>query len=84
MFQVFQMFQRYVANASYGCYKSRLGILHMLHMLQVFQMNIASGFSKCFIYFKRMFARVFDLDIAYVSHICCKNMFQMFYMFQSN
>jgi hypothetical protein len=25
----------------------------------------------------------FDLDVAYVSHICCKSMFEMFQPFQS-
>jgi hypothetical protein len=26
----------------------------------------------------------FDLDVAYVSHICCKSMFQMFQLFHSD
>jgi hypothetical protein len=25
----------------------------------------------------------FDLDVAYVSHVCCKSMFQLFHLFQS-
>ena len=52
----------------------------MLHMLQVFQINIASVCSKYFIYFGRMFASIFYLDVAYVSHTCCKSMFQMFHL----
>jgi hypothetical protein len=59
------------------------GILHMLHMLQVFQRHVASACSKYFICFHTSVAIFFYLDIAYVSHICCNSMFQMFQLFQS-
>jgi hypothetical protein len=39
--------------------------------------------SKCFVYFRRMLQVFFNLDVAYVSHICCKSMFQMFQLFHS-
>jgi hypothetical protein len=44
-------------------------------MLQVFQMQVASVCSKCFICFQTYVAIVFYLDVAYVSHICCNSMF---------
>jgi hypothetical protein len=37
-----------------------------------------SVYSKCFICFRRIFASVFYQDVAYILHICCKSMFQMF------
>jgi hypothetical protein len=49
------------------------GMLYMLHMLQVFQrfvQNVSSVLDVC--------CKHSDLDVAYVSHICCNNMFQMF------
>jgi hypothetical protein len=48
----------------------------MLHILQVFQMHVASVCLKCLICFQTYVAIVFDLDVAYVSHICCNYMFQ--------
>jgi hypothetical protein len=56
-------------------------MLRKLHML-VFQMNVTSVCSKYFICFRRML-QAFWLDVAYVSHIYCKSMFQMFHLFQS-
>jgi hypothetical protein len=53
-------------------------MLHMLHMLQVFQKHVASVCSRCFICFQTYVAIVFYLDVAYVSHICCDSMFQIF------
>jgi hypothetical protein len=69
MFQVFQMVQRYVVIVSYGCYKIRSGMLRMLHMLQVFQRFVQNISSVADVCCKRS-----DLDVAYVSHICCSNM----------
>jgi hypothetical protein len=80
MFQVFQSFQRYVAVVLYGYCKSRSGTLYMLQvfrdMLQEFIQNISSVPDVC--------CKCFDQDVAYVSHICCSSMFQMFYLFQSS
>jgi hypothetical protein len=45
-------------------------------MLQSFVQNVSSVSDVCLQVF-------FYLDVAYVSHICCKSMFQMFYLFQS-
>jgi hypothetical protein len=50
-------------------------------MLQVFQMNVASVCSKCFHLFQMYVYKRFDLDVAYVSHICYKSMFQIFHLF---
>jgi hypothetical protein len=47
-------------------------------MLQVFQMNVASVSSKCLYLFQTYVCKRFDLHVAYVSHICCKSMFQIF------
>jgi hypothetical protein len=78
----------YVANACFKCFKRLRGMLqlfnmdvakidwrclHMLHMLQVFQMHVAGVCSKRFISCKRS-----DLNVAYVSHVCCNIMFQIF------
>ena len=68
MFQMFQLFQMNVASVF-------IWMLHIharsKHMFQVF-----SGVSYVCL-------RVFHLDVAYVSHICCKSMFEMFQLFQS-
>jgi hypothetical protein len=45
-------------------------------MLEEFIQNVSSVLDICF---KR-----FDMDVAYVLHICCNNMFQIFHMFQSS
>jgi hypothetical protein len=55
----------------------------MLYILQVFQRHVASVCSKCFICFRRTLQAFFYLDVAHVSHICCKSMFEMFQLFQS-
>jgi hypothetical protein len=44
-------------------------------MLQAFVQNISFIFGRML--------QVFYLDAAYISHICCKHMFQMFHLFQS-
>jgi hypothetical protein len=62
----------YIAVASYGCCKSRSGMLHILHMLQEFVQNVSSVPDIC--------CKRFGLDVAYVSHICCNSMSQMFYL----
>jgi hypothetical protein len=69
MFQVFQMLYRYIASVSYGCCESRSGCCiccnGCTHMLQAFVPNVLSIFLdiRC---------NCVYLDIAYVSHICCK------------
>ena len=45
-------------------------------MLQAFVQNISFVTDVC--------CKHFDLDVAYVSHICCNSMFQMFHVFQSS
>jgi len=45
-------------------------------MLQAFVQNVSSVFQS-------YVAIVFYLDVAYVSHIFCNSMFQMFQLFQS-
>jgi hypothetical protein len=59
-------------------------------MLQVFQRHvasvsedIASVCSKCFMCFRRLMQAFFYLDVAHVSHICCKSTFEVFKLFQS-
>jgi hypothetical protein len=85
----------YVAYVCFKCFRHfrcMLQIFHldvvkvdrgMLHMLQVFQRHVARVRSKCFICFHLFIAIFFYLDVAYVSHICCNSMFQMFQLFQS-
>jgi hypothetical protein len=53
-------------------------MLNKLHMLQVFQINVASVCSKIFHLFRTYVSKHFDLYVVYVSHICCKSMFQIF------
>ena len=48
----------------------------------MFQRHVASVFFKMFCLFQTHVASVFDLDVAHVSHICCKSMFEMFQLFQ--
>ena len=74
MFQVFQTFQRYVAIASYECCKRRWGCCKcfrgMLRVFQRFVQNISSVPDvRC---------KCSDLDVTYISHICCNYMFQVF------
>ena len=45
-----------------------------LHMLQVFQMNVASVSANVSSVLDVCYKR-FDLDVLYVSHVCCKSMF---------
>jgi hypothetical protein len=69
IFQLFQMFHSYIASVSYGCCKSRLRCCIYCNgctrMLQASVSNVSSGFSD--IYCKCVY-----LQVAYVSHICCK------------
>jgi hypothetical protein len=76
LFEIVYRFQTYVASVL-------IWMLHMLHtymsqeyvrMFQLFQSYIAI----CVLCYK---LQVFYLDVAYVSHICFKCMFQMFYLF---
>jgi hypothetical protein len=46
-------------------------------MLQVFQMNVASIYSKMFHLFQTYVCKCFDLHVEYVLQICCKSIFQM-------
>jgi hypothetical protein len=53
-----------------------------VHILQWLYTYVASIYSECFIYFRRML-QVYDLNITYVAvaiHICCKRRFQMFHL----
>jgi hypothetical protein len=75
-FNCFRRFKCMLKLFHFDVAKVNWGVLHMLYMLQVFQMHVASICSKCFIYFQNYVAIVFDLDVAYVSHICCNCMFQ--------
>jgi hypothetical protein len=69
------MLQVFIQNISsvseIYCSKCFIWMLHMFHTY------VASVLSECCIYFTHML-RVFYLDVAYVSHICCNIMFQMF------
>jgi hypothetical protein len=56
----------------------------MLHILQWLYTYVASVFFKCFSCF-HLDVACFHMDVAYVAvaiHVCCKCMFQMFYLFQ--
>ena len=69
-------FQTYVATSVLsGCC---ICFTHMLQ-LHMFHTHVASILSRCCIYFTHML-QVFYLDVAYVSHICCNSMFQMFHL----
>jgi hypothetical protein len=72
---MYQVFQRYVAIVSYGCCKSRSDTCFKCFrdMTQAFIQNISSIPDVC--------CKRFDLDAAYVSHIYCNNMFQMYHLF---
>ena len=63
------MFHRYVASVSYGYYKSRSGCCICYNgctrILQASVLTVSSGFQTYVI-------SMFILDVAYVSHICCK------------
>jgi hypothetical protein len=59
-----------VAKVDRGCCKC------YRNMLQKFVQNVSSVSDIC--------CKCFDLDVAYVSHICCNGMFQMFHMFRSS
>jgi hypothetical protein len=50
-------------------------------MLRVFHRHVASVFFKIFYLFQTYIASVFYLDVAHVSHMCCKSMIKMFQMF---
>jgi hypothetical protein len=45
----------------------------------MFHTHVASVLSGCCICFTHML-QVFNLDVAYVSHICCNSIFQMFHL----
>jgi hypothetical protein len=72
------MFQRYVASVSYECSKSRSGCCicynGYTHMLQVSVPNVSSVFSD-------VCCKCVYLDVAYVSHICCKCFIWILHMF---
>jgi hypothetical protein len=70
--RIFQVFHRYVVIVSYGCCKCFIGVLQVF---QRFVQNVSSVPDTC--------CKRSDLNIAYVSHTCCNNMFQMFQLFQS-
>ena len=53
----------------------------MLHMLEVFQRHVASFVQNVFSV-PNVCCKRFDLDVAYVSHICSNSMFKMFHLFQ--
>jgi hypothetical protein len=59
LFKMFCMFQTYIASV----------FISMLHMFRY--AYVASVYSKCFIYFRRML-QVFHLDVAYVAIIFYK------------
>jgi hypothetical protein len=52
-------------------------------MLQSVPKACCERLFKMFHLFQTYVASVFDLYVAYVSHICCKSMFKMFRLFQS-
>ena len=52
-------------------------------MLQWLYMYVASVYLQCFICFSDVCCKCAYLDAAYVSHICCKSMFEIFQPFQS-
>jgi hypothetical protein len=66
------MFERYIASVSYGYCKSSLGCCICYKRL-----------FKMFHLFLDVCCKHFYLDIAYVSHLCCKGLFEMFQLFQS-
>jgi hypothetical protein len=84
------MFQRPVARV---CSKYVICFRRMLQsffiwMLHMFHIYVARVYSKCFSYFTLMLQQVFSycklqifyLDVPYVSYICCKCIFQIFYL----
>jgi hypothetical protein len=66
-----QLFHMYVAKVDRRCCKCFRGTLRVF---QRFVQNISSVLDIC--------CKRSDLDVAYISHICCNYMFQMFQLFQ--
>jgi hypothetical protein len=77
---MFQVFRGYVASVLCGCCKSESGCCTCLAYVASVSDVCSKCSSKCFICFRRMLLQVFSccklqpfyLDIAYISHICCK------------
>jgi len=82
LLKVFLLFQTYVACV----------LILMLHIFHTYVTRVCSKYFSCFILFwsTQLFHsydavsifiwQVFYLDIAYVSHICCNCMFQIFHL----
>jgi hypothetical protein len=73
-----QLFHVDVANVDRGCCTCCICCKCLRSMLQVFQRFVQNVSSIPVVCCKRS-----DLNVAYVSHICCNNMFQIFQLFQS-
>jgi hypothetical protein len=83
MFQVFQLFQKYIAVVSYGCYKSISGdVAQVANVASVFR-GILQALDQNVSSVSEVRFKHFYLDTAYVSHLCCKILFEMFQLFQS-
>jgi hypothetical protein len=79
----------HIANICFKCFRCFEGILQVFYMNVVkVDRNVAYAASVSEACCKYLFKSVssvldeycnhFDLDVVYVSHICCKSMFQMF------
>jgi hypothetical protein len=81
----------YVVYVCFKCFRRFRCMLQLFHLLMLQSRSgdaahvayLASVFPKCFICFQTYVSIIFYLDIAYVSHICCNSMSQMFQLFQS-
>ena len=76
---MFQVFQRYVVSVSYGCCKSRSGCCICCKCFR----DMLQGFVQTILCVSDIYCKRFNLDVAYVSHICCKCVFQMFHLVQT-
>ena len=65
-------------------------VAHVAYFCMCFQCDVASVLKKMFLgdskknIFRRMLQQVFYLDVAYVSHICCKCFIRMLHMFHTH
>ena len=64
VFKMFHLFQTYVASV--------LNVAYVSHMLQHYVPNVSA---ISVLYCSKCLLQVFNLDVIYVSHICCMRMF---------
>jgi hypothetical protein len=70
-------FQCYVARVLKNVFRPMLQLVFYQYVAYIYT-HVASVLFGCCICFTHIL-QVFYLDVAYVSHICCDSMFQMFH-----